>query len=538
MTIRHWVAIAFAVVFAASAALAQPKTIKDPAEYNAYIAALNTADPAQKAAAMESFVVAYPNSVVKEDALEQAMAGFQQANDQAAVEKTARRILQIDKSHVRALAILSFIDRAKAAQGDKPALAEMQAFAQQGLAALKEWHKPDGTSDADFATARGQTESIFDGALGFAALQAKDYAAARGALAKSVTIDPGNLQDVYQLGIAELEMSPPDATGFWHIARAGGLAKAQGNAAATQSILAYGSAKYRNYHGGDDGWDQIMAQAATQSAPPANFAKSIKSAPSPAEIAVNAVRDNDPSTLSFSDWEYVLGFRDASPANQAAADKVWQTIQAHQKNGAVKLKISVKVISATRDSIDAAITDENQQANKADVTIAMASPMAAPPKPGAAIDITGVITDYTPRPFKFAMKEGLYSLGAAQQPPQTPNDAQGYYDRGFDYYKKGLHDQAIGDYTQAIALKPDYAEAYFNRGIAYQSKGLTDQALADYAKAIALRSDDADAYSARGGVYELKRQRDNAVADYRTALKIDPTNHDAKQGLKRLGAAP
>src|SRR5665213_3542886 len=394
MTIRHWVAIAFAVVFAASAALAQPKTIKDPAEYNAYIAALNTADPAQKAAAMESFVVAYPNSVVKEDALEQAMAGFQQANDQAAVEKTARRILQIDKSHVRALAILSFIDRAKAAQGDKPALAEMQAFAQQGLAALKEWHKPDGTSDADFATARGQTESIFDGALGFAALQAKDYAAARGALAKSVTIDPGNLQDVYQLGIAELEMSPPDATGFWHIARAGGLAKAQGNAAATQSILAYGSAKYRNYHGGDDGWDQIMAQAATQSAPPA--------------------------------------------------------------------------------------------------------------KPGAAIDITGVITDYTPRPFKFAMKEGLYSLGAAQQPPQTPNDAQGYYDRGFDYYKKGLHDQAIGDYTQAIALQPD----------------------------------DADAYSARGGVYELKRQRDNAVADYRTALKIDPTNHDAKQGLKRLGAAP
>src|SRR5665213_2816118 len=159
MTIRHWVAIAFAVVFAASAALAQPKTIKDPAEYNAYIAALNTADPAQKAAAMESFVVAYPNSVVKEDALEQAMAGFQQANDQAAVEKTARRILQIDKSHVRALAILSFIDRAKAAQGDKPALAEMQAFAQQGLAALKEWHKPDGTSDADFATARAMCQN-------------------------------------------------------------------------------------------------------------------------------------------------------------------------------------------------------------------------------------------------------------------------------------------------------------------------------------------------------------------------------------------
>ncbi len=32
------------------------KTIKDPGEYNAYITALNTSDPAAKAAAMEAFV--------------------------------------------------------------------------------------------------------------------------------------------------------------------------------------------------------------------------------------------------------------------------------------------------------------------------------------------------------------------------------------------------------------------------------------------------------------------------------------------------
>ena len=50
------------------------KVIKDPAEYNAYITALNTTDPAAKAAAMEAFVQQYPNSIVKIDALEQAMA--------------------------------------------------------------------------------------------------------------------------------------------------------------------------------------------------------------------------------------------------------------------------------------------------------------------------------------------------------------------------------------------------------------------------------------------------------------------------------
>ena len=41
------------------------KVIKDPAEYNAYIAALNTTDPAAKGAAMEAFVAQYPNSIVK-----------------------------------------------------------------------------------------------------------------------------------------------------------------------------------------------------------------------------------------------------------------------------------------------------------------------------------------------------------------------------------------------------------------------------------------------------------------------------------------
>ena len=51
---------------------------------------------------------------------------------------------------------------------------------------------------------------------------------------------------------------------------------------------------------------------------------------------------------------------------------------------------------------------------------------------------------------------------------------------------KGDLDQAIADYTQAIALDPKYAVAYNNRGIAYCDKGDLDQAIADYTQAIAL----------------------------------------------------
>jgi len=156
----------------------------------------------------------------------------------------------------------------------------------------------------------------------------------------------------------------------------------------------------------DDGWDKIVASAGNQSEPPGDFAASITRAPTPAELAVKAVQENGPASLSFSDWEYVLSFRDASPANKQAAARVWQAIQSLEKNGAVKLKIPVKVISVSKDTIRAAITDENQQANKADLEITMAGPMTKPPAPGSQIQIIGILTDYKLEPFTFLMKNG------------------------------------------------------------------------------------------------------------------------------------
>jgi tetratricopeptide (TPR) repeat protein len=51
------------------------------------------------------------------------------------------------------------------------------------------------------------------------------------------------------------------------------------------------------------------------------------------------------------------------------------------------------------------------------------------------------------------------------------NNAQTFYQRGYDLYGKKQYDQAIDALTQAIRLKPDYAEAYNERGMAYDEKG-------------------------------------------------------------------
>ena len=120
----------------------------------------------------------------------------------------------------------------------------------------------------------------------------------------------------------------------------------------------------------------------------------------------------------------------------------------------------------------------------------------------------------------------------------TANLAVAYNNRGNAYNAKGLYDQAISDFNQAIALTPDDAVAYNGRGLAYYYKKLYDQAIADHTKAITLKPDYAVAYYNRGNAYYSKGLRDQAIADLRAALNLNPQMKEAQDGMKLLGASP
>jgi len=394
------------------------KVIKDPAEYNAYITALNTTDPAAKAQAMEAFVAQYPNSIVKQEALEQAMAAYQQTNNPAKVEAIANQILQVDPANVRALAIVTAIKQGQAQNPQQ--FAELRQLGEKGLNALPTWPKPDGMTDGDYTKFKTQMQVIFAGAAGFGALQSKDYAAAKTFYAQSLQAEPNNWVDAYRLAVADLESNPQDLNGFWWGAHALSIAKTQNNQAAINSMAPYLTSRYKKFHGGTDGWDEIVAAAAQGTAPPAGF--TVKPAPTTCELAANAVTQNGVEQLSFSDWELVLSCRDKSPANKQAADTVWQNIQSKQRTekGEAKLKMPVKVIASPDPStLDVAISEDNQAANKADMRVQMEKPMTKPPAPGTSTDIIGVISDYTPDPFMFTMTKG--ELPAAKAPARkTP----------------------------------------------------------------------------------------------------------------------
>jgi tetratricopeptide (TPR) repeat protein len=379
----------------------QKKEIKDPAEYNSYVNAAQQTNPQFKPQGLEAFLQTYPNSVMKEDALEQLMVAYQQANDAKKTIEAANRLLQVNPNNIRALALLAYNYRAAGSQGGpqmQQNLQQAQQYGQKGLQALSTMSKPDGVSDADFAKLRSETGAIFEGAVGFAALQQKDYATAQKDLRDAVKDESQpNIMDIYPLGTADLEANPMNPEGFWFIVKASQLAQGTSQA----QILDYGRKKYIRYHGSQDGWSALVTQAQSSQSilPPAGFTvAAAPPPPSPAEQAADLVKSKDPKQMSFAEWELVL-----SSGNQQAADTVWTAI----KGKTVKLQAAV--ISATANSVQLAGSDDDIQAKKADISLSMdkAIPARLIPQAAAMMAFQGTVSSYIPNPFLITMTDGV-----------------------------------------------------------------------------------------------------------------------------------
>lgn len=387
----------------------QKKVIKDPAEYNAYITAVNQQQPAQKAQAFAAFLQQYPNSVMKTDALEQLMAAYQQSNEPQKMVDTANQLLQADSCNLRALALLTFYYRSQAEAGGAnaaQALTQAGENGNKGLQCEQTAQAPEGVTPADWDKLKQQTSLIFAGAAGMAALQAKDYPTAQKDLQQAVEANPNDLRNVYPLALAYLSTKPIDLRGLYYIARAVNLA--QGSPAQAQ-IAAYGKAAYTKYHGGDDGWDQLVQQAQSTPNPPADF--TVKPAPTPAEIAGQLCQTKQPKDMSFDEFQLIF-----TSGNQGCADQVWTAIKDKP------IAFVANVIQATREKLSVAATAEDIQSNTADVDLTMATPVpvAKVPKAGAQVQLVGTPTSYDVQPFMIHMEKGAFYGQKAEPEKKAP----------------------------------------------------------------------------------------------------------------------
>jgi tetratricopeptide (TPR) repeat protein len=86
-----------------------------------------------------------------------------------------------------------------------------------------------------------------------------------------------------------------------------------------------------------------------------------------------------------------------------------------------------------------------------------------------------------------------------------PNFPEAYNDRGFAYYLKGDFEQAISDFTRAIDLRPNYPKAFNSRGVAYMQGGYgAAKSVPDFDRAISLKPDFRYAYINRANARLLR----------------------------------
>ncbi len=418
---------AFAQTTPASAQPAQPKNptpapaapqkkeIKDPAEYNAYVGAVQQTDAAAKVSGLEAFLTQYPNSVMKEDALELLMGAYQQTGNQAKTLDTAQKVLLANPCNIRALALLAYTKRAMAEAGQGPQnLAEAGQTGEKGLACLQTAPKPDGTSAADWEKLKTQTAVIFNGAAGMGAYQAKDYAKAQQFLRASVNAEPTNLRDVYPLALAYLTAGPTekDVDGLFFIARASNLAQGAGKA----QIAKFGLSKYNKYHGSEEGWNDLLAKTATTTLPPADFTITKYVPPTPAEQAADLVKSKEVKDMSFAEWQLVL-----SEGKPEDADKVWGVLKGKPLQMVAHI-ISIEASGKSPTKLKLAGSSDDIDAKTADIDLTMSAaiPVKQMPKEDTDFQFEGTPVSYVAKPFVMTMSDGALLVKSAPKPAKPP----------------------------------------------------------------------------------------------------------------------
>jgi tetratricopeptide (TPR) repeat protein len=103
-----------------------------------------------------------------------------------------------------------------------------------------------------------------------------------------------------------------------------------------------------------------------------------------------------------------------------------------------------------------------------------------------------------------------------------PNYSEYYNERGNIYLKIGNLDEALKDYVQAIELSPPYQEVWINLGLCYRHRGQMAEAVQAYSIAIDLNPDAVPSVIGRAEALEMLAQPEAALADYTTAIALNP----------------
>lgn len=247
---------------------------KSREEYDAFQVMATEKDPQKRISQAEAFLQKYANTDFKDLVYFTMMQTYQQLGDGAKAIDAGYKALDANPDNLDVLTLSGYLFPF-GFKGDDPdaatKLSRAESAAKHGLEVLQKLQKPANVTDEQFNQGVKARRAIFNGTVGFVALQRKDYAAAITSFKAAAEDNPSDVYVFYRLGLAYLSTDPRDYDhGVWNLARSVALAKAGQNPAGTE-IEKYLTRVYVGYHGNEEGLSNIVAQAAASAAVPEGF---------------------------------------------------------------------------------------------------------------------------------------------------------------------------------------------------------------------------------------------------------------------------
>lgn len=379
---------------AAPSSNAPQKNWKDRAEYDLYVSIGQDQNPKTRLEKLQLWEMKYPMTEWKKERQTLFLTTYAAANMPKDAVDEANKILAEDPKDFTAQYYIMLFTQPLYTANQSPEILDEGDKAAKAILATIDTPPPNVTA-AQWAKLRPDVEVLAYKNLGFIAMQRKNWDDAEMNLQKALMLTPNDAAVDFQMGTAIASEKKVDRipAALFYFARAATY-QGQGalNPAGQKAALDYVQKQYKNFHGSDDGFNDLIAAAKSSPTPPAGF--TIKNANEIAQAQFQNEEEYNKTHPSEALW--------ASIKMQLTGAEGQMYFEMSMK-GAEVPTLKGRVISlepANRPkTILLAMEDKTNNTTTADATLKFEMPLAGKVEPGTELTFEGVPESYTASPF-------------------------------------------------------------------------------------------------------------------------------------------
>jgi tetratricopeptide (TPR) repeat protein len=405
----------FGQAAAAPSSTAPQKNWKDRAEYDLYDSITKDTNAKTRLEKLQQWEKGYPTTEWIDARRTLYLTTYVGLNDAKNAVEEAKQILANDPKDFTALYYTMLFTQGLYAQNQSPDILDQGEKASQAILAGIDTPPPNVTPE-QWAKLRPDIELLAHVNLGFIAMQRKNWDAAETEFQKVLMMNPNNAQVDYWMGtvIASEKKLDKLPVAMFYFARA---ATYQGTGALTadaqKTALTYVQKQYKNFHGSDEGFNDLVAAAKSSATPPAGF--TIKNAN---EIAQAQAADEEGWKKAHPEEAMWKGLKEAlsAPDGLMYFDMGMKgTTLPTLKAKVVKLEPPLKP-----KTVQVALEDGKSDGTAADATLKFEMPLPGKVDVGTELSFEGAAESFTQNPFMLVFtvdKDKLHGWTGKNAPP-------------------------------------------------------------------------------------------------------------------------